>query len=187
MSSNISWLAVILLLAIGPSSSIRLPDSTYPLHYDLKLSIDVESSSYSGSVIIQLNVTSANTRLIALNYHEIEVENVFIYRASDITNRNLLNGSRTIANSQIIEFLTAEDLIQFEEYVLELDFSGAIRSDLKGLYMSSYFINGTRRFVSLLLSTPPVVNSSFVSETWPQHSLLPITREWCFPATMSRT
>lgn len=189
MSSDISWLALIFLLAIGQSSSIRLPDSTYPLLYDLKLSIDVESSTYSGSVLIYVNVTSANSRSIALNYHEIEVENVFIYLASDTTNRNLLNGTRPNPNQQIIEFQTAEDLVQFEGYVLRMDFRGAIRSDLKGLYMSSYFINGIRRFASSLVkySLQLLINPNFLSDNWPQRSSLHTTLEWCFPATMSRT
>lgn len=128
------------------SASIRLPTTTYPINYKLSLNIDVDAASYSGSVAIRLNVTNENVNLIALNYHEqVAVSDVLIYLASDGTQSNLLSRINPQATTQIIEFTTNSTLVPYSEYVLRMAFEGAIRSDLKGLYMSSYWINGTRR------------------------------------------
>lgn len=127
-------------------ASIRLLATTRPLHYDLRLNINVDEAKFSGNVAIRLNVTSENVNLIALNYHELQVSDVLIYAASDNTQGNLLNRINPIPASQIIEFSTNSSLVQFSEYVLQMKFDGAIRSDLKGLYMSSYWINGTKRW-----------------------------------------
>lgn len=137
-------LCVVLLLLLGSCSSVRLPETTRPSHYDLRLNIDVVSGTFSGSVTIQVNPTRANSSLIALNYHDIQVQNVSIYPSSDHT-KNLLSSTRTIPTTQIVEFSTSEVLNQHTEYVVRADFSSVIRSDLKGLYKSSYFVNGTRR------------------------------------------
>lgn len=141
------WLVVLSIIHILPSSvtSIRLPDTTYPLDYSLQLDINVEDASYSGSVAIRLNVTSENVNLIALNYNDIEVRNVLIYKAGDTTT-NLFARTNLRSSQQIIEFFTSENLIKFEEYSLILEFSGAIRRDLKGLYLSTYYTEQGPRY-----------------------------------------
>lgn len=141
------WLVVLSIIHILPSSvtSIRLPDTTYPLDYSLQLDINVEDASYSGSVAIRLNVTSENVNLIALNYNDIEVRNVLIYKAGDTTT-NLFARTNLRSSQQIIEFFTSENLIKFEEYSLKLEFSGAIRRDLKGLYLSTYYTEQGPRY-----------------------------------------
>lgn len=127
-------------------ASIRLPTTSIPLHYDLQLQIDVEEARYSGAAAIRLKVTSENVNLIALNYHpEVEVGEVLIYLASDNTQSNLLDRINPSPTTQIIQFLTNSTLVPSSEYVISMDFEGAIRNDLKGLYMSSYLINGERR------------------------------------------
>lgn len=142
----ISALIGVIFCASLVVASIRLPATTRPLHYDLRLNINVDEAKFSGSVAIRLNVTSENVNLIALNYHELQVSDVLIYGASDNTQGNLLNRINPIPASQIMEFSTNSSLVQFSEYVLQMKFDGAIRSDLKGLYMSSYWINGTKRW-----------------------------------------
>lgn len=132
---------IIFIAVISSVASIRLPSDSYPIHYDLNLEINVDQASYIGNVAIRINVTSANVNLIALNYHDIQVDNVIISKTSG---ENLLDRINTRVSSQIIEFYTTESLA-VGEHLIQMDFRGAIRSDLKGLYMSSYWINGTKR------------------------------------------
>lgn len=159
------YLITTLLLLIGVIyntplvvASIRLPATTHPIHYDLHLNINVDQGQYSGSVAIRLNVTSANVNLIALNYHELQVSDVLIYRNDNTTQLNLLSRINFSPTSQIIEFSTNTSLVQSSEYVLRMNFNGTIRNDLKGLYSSSYWINGTRRWDLLVYYHPLITH-----------------------------
>lgn len=134
----------ILLVVIASILSFRLPDTSHPISYSLSLTIDVDSASYFGNVAIRINVTTPNTNLIALNYHDIQVDNVIITKTDENTQLNLLDRANPRPSLQIIEFYTRESLA-VGQYDIQMDFQGAIRSDLKGLYMSSYWINGTKR------------------------------------------
>lgn len=160
-----AFLITTLLLLIGVINhaplvvaSIRLPATTHPIHYDLHLNVDVDQGHYSGSVAIRLNVTSANVNLIALNYHELEVSDVLIYRNDNTTQLNVLSRINYSPAFQIIEFSTNTTLVQSSEYVLRMNFNGAIRNDLKGLYTSSYWINGTRRWDLLVYHHPLITH-----------------------------
>lgn len=126
-------------------ANIRLPATSYPLNYNLKLDINVDDSIYSGSVAIRVKVTGENVNSLSLNYHEVGVSEVQIYSASDTTKVNLHNQTNAQPTNQIIVFTTTDPLVLNAEYIIALNFNGAIRTDLKGLYRSSYWINGLRR------------------------------------------
>lgn len=163
MAKHLKFSALIatVILATLTSASIRLPPTSHPLHYDLQLTINVDEAKFYGNVTIKLLVTSDNVSLIALNCHEVQVSDGLIYLASDNTQTNLLNRINPRPSSQIIEILTDSPLDQNTEYVLRLSFEGAIRSDLKGLYMSSYWTNGTKRWVISRFLSAQVACDSF--------------------------
>lgn len=121
----------------------RLPTNVRPSKYSLDILIDVDNDIFAGTVIINLDVTTA-TASIHLNYQDIEVN----WSDAKLT---LVGSTETFTVTsgvdrpveQIYELHFNRNLA-VGAYTLELIFSGAIQSDLTGLYKSSYtFTNGS--------------------------------------------
>lgn len=120
----------------------RLPTNVNPSKYLLNILVDVDNESFNGNVIINLEVISS-TPSIHLNYKDIYVDwsnarlqldnSTEIFSVIDQVNRPI---------EQIYE-LHFDRRLEVGTYTLELEFVGAIRHDLTGLYKSSYtFTNG---------------------------------------------
>lgn len=130
---------------VDPFQNYRLPTNVIPSRYSLWLLIDLAEVSFSGNVTIAVRVAEP-TFLISLNYKEINVDwSEVILRSSD--------GSRLFTfQSQELRPLDEIAVIRFTEqlpvgdYLISLSFAAPMRSDLRGLYQSSYrYIDGTTR------------------------------------------
>lgn len=125
---------------------LRLPRSVLPTEYNLKLSLDPNNSTFTGSVHIKLRVQETTKKVVVhvadLNVSEEHVQIVGphgdLITVSDVS-------SDVIYETYILH--TQQELVQGEVYDLIFgDFEGSIRSDARALYKSSYkTANGTVR------------------------------------------
>lgn len=119
------------------SKDYRLPGNSRPLHYDLWLRIDIDQMRYNGSVQIQIELLE-DTSSITLNYKDIEidVDNVILVVSSGQMFRPIR--STTDDDTEMITFSFDYRMIRGGTYEIAMDFHSSIRTDLKGLYRSSY-------------------------------------------------
>jgi aminopeptidase N len=122
----------------------RLPENVIPVHYDLSIRAMTGSKfdgnrAYSGNVKIHIKIVS-NTNSIILHNRNLNVTMVYltgIGGGSPIT---------TTQSSGSYDFFTIDTgstvLSQGQEFLLELTFSGNMRTDMGGFYRSSYRVQG---------------------------------------------
>ena len=148
------------LLAVTPSvvqargivsgrafDSYRLPNTTVPTHYTLRLDTDIhrEIFDYTGNVQIRINVLEATDQIVLHSSR------------SEITHVQLRNGVGLNVPVKNFEFDEDKEFLVVNvgttlqpntgTYTLEIDFTNSIaRNDQAGFYRSSYDDeNGVRR------------------------------------------
>jgi aminopeptidase N len=116
-----------------------LPNDTRPIRYDIELKtwVDQGEFEFTGNVRIHLRVEEAHTNTITIHSYQQMILRVELRR---------LDG-RVVPTfphqyDSIFEFLTMQIrsgfLLQHEEFILEIDYTGVLRTDEAGFYRSSY-------------------------------------------------
>lgn len=121
-------------------NNFRLPNNTRPVHYDVSLSTDIHRGDFefSGRVRITIEVLQA-TREIALHYRQIAIENVDLFSASEPSIPLEANIEHSLIEE--LEFLvipTAIELSENERFIVEIAYSGVLRTDNQGFFRSFY-------------------------------------------------
>lgn len=131
---NLILLLSIIFTSLCSCAEYRLPTNVSPESYDLWIKINLNTFKFDGTVTIAFNVLT-ETKTIAINAKDITVA------WSDVT----LSQTTTVKpigssynDTEEIATLVFADVISQGKYNLELKFNGDIRTDLKGLYKSSY-------------------------------------------------
>jgi puromycin-sensitive aminopeptidase len=108
----------------------RLPRYAAPTHYDIRLELDLETFTFVGSVGIDLEIAEA-TEALVLNAAEVEIKSATLSGGVDITE---------IVYDDEMERATLAlgSRVDPGHYRLELEYSGAINDQLRGLYRSVY-------------------------------------------------
>src|SRR5918996_1565630 len=108
----------------------RLPRNVEPSHYDIRLELDLETFTFVGSVGIEIEVMESTGSLV-LNAAEVEIKSAALSNGVDITE---------IAYDDEMERATLNLSSDLEPggYRLELEHSGLINDQLRGLYRSVY-------------------------------------------------
>jgi puromycin-sensitive aminopeptidase len=108
----------------------RLPRHTFPTHYDIRLELDLETFTFAGSAGVDIEVESA-TDSIVLNTAEIEIKSATLSNGAEITE---------IAYDDELEraVLSLGQSLAPGAYRLEMEHSGTINDQLRGLYRSIY-------------------------------------------------
>ncbi|MEX2252454.1 MAG: M1 family metallopeptidase [Acidimicrobiia bacterium] len=111
----------------------RLPRQVIPSHYDLRLEPDLESFTFKGSVSITLGAVET-VDVIVLNCAELDIESA-----------HLVSGEATIEVGEIVydeefEFarLTLASPATPGTYQLDIEYTGIVNDQLRGLYRSSF-------------------------------------------------
>jgi aminopeptidase N len=116
-----------------PENEFRLPRHVLPVHYDLHLEPDLASWTFEGSVSITIGVLETTHELV-LNAAEIDIHDAVLHAetgavpVADI-GYDLEAGRAT---------LTLADAVPAGTYRLDIDYSGLINDQLRGLYRSVY-------------------------------------------------
>jgi puromycin-sensitive aminopeptidase len=113
-----------------PDNPFRLPRHAAPTHYDIRLELDLETFTFQGTVGIDLDVTEA-TDTLTLNAAEVEIKSAAVSNGVEITE---------IAYDDDMERATLSlgTILQPGSYHLDLEHSGIINDQLRGLYRSVY-------------------------------------------------
>lgn len=108
----------------------RLPRHTLPDHYDIRLVLDLDTFTFTGSVGIDLEVTEATQNLV-LNAAEVEI------KSAELSNGV---GIEEIVHDHEQEraTLALASVLEPGAYRLELEHSGIINDQLRGLYRAFY-------------------------------------------------
>lgn len=123
------------------SINYRLPNHTHPEAYDISINtrIDLSQFEFSGYVKIDV-VCDIRTQMIVLHSRLLNVSEVKLSRLEDSTYVNVNIADFSYVND--LEFLTIKtnniDLNPREKLLLEIAYSGTLRTTPFGFYRSSY-------------------------------------------------
>jgi len=121
----------------------RLPNSTEPIDYTLKIQTIIEPKSnqfkFTGNVTINIRVKTTTKELI-LNAVDLEIKQIEISDTNLPTGTNIgsLSYSLSVKNEQLIIQLDQPGLIADRFYNVKITYSGQLRRDMTGFYLSSY-------------------------------------------------
>jgi puromycin-sensitive aminopeptidase len=112
-------------------SSFRLPRSILPSHYDIELDLDMEGFTFQGKVGIDLDVIEA-VGTVELNTADIDIKEAFL------TGGGRSHGIAGISYDEKLEraTITLEDTLEAGPCRLDIEYSGTINDQLRGLYRS---------------------------------------------------
>lgn len=119
---------------------LRLPKSIVPLHYDLTLQTFFEPDfKFNGKVVIQI-VARSSTSEITLHSKDLTIHD------SDITVTSVnssfpdpvVAGSVFDLDRQFLKVRLQENLQNEQHVLLTIPFTGKLREDMKGFYLSEY-------------------------------------------------
>lgn len=163
-STSYVYIALVIVglvsLAHGQNvGTYRLSGHTRPRHYDLAMRIDVEEQTFSGRASIEIEVMQV-TDTVDLHYKDMNVT-VEKLLAVDGTEVIAAAAASYSEETEIVKLQYAA-LTVGQKYNLILDFSGAIRTDLKGLYISTYFDEtGLKRHIATTFMAPNYARMAF--------------------------
>lgn len=136
--------------AVDQFQNYRLPTNVIPSRYSLWVLIDLAEVSFSGNVTIAVRVTEP-TFLISLNYKDITVDWNGVSLRTSNENRAFTLQSMELRHLDEIADLRFTEQLPVGEYLISLSFGAMMRTDMRGLYTSSYrYSDGTTRSVSPL-------------------------------------
>lgn len=132
-----------------PFRNYRLPSTIVPSRYSLWLLIDLDQVLFNGSVTITMDI-SEPTRDVTLNNKDIQVDWL---SANMLDSTNQIYAVSTFTRYDDYEFtvLRFVETLPVGEYRITISFSGNIRSDLRGLYRSSYIRDGKTMYIMMQL------------------------------------
>lgn len=132
-------------------TTYRLPNATVPNSYDVTLRTWVHEGNFqfNGSVSIDISIEEP-TNTITLHHRYLTVGDVRLWFGA--TSIPILSYSYN-ATFEFFTVTVQETLELGESYVLDVDYSGTLRTDEGGFYRSSYVADdGSRRYACLLLN-----------------------------------
>jgi aminopeptidase N len=152
--TNVYWMMITLLIKLicligvvrGAIDEYRLVTNTQPSSYDLWLNVDLPELEINGEVTVNIFVSQRS------NFVELNCVNLTIDESSVKLEQNggALQLTRLLVNETTekcrLEF--NRDLEELLSATLTMKFTGAIRTDLKGLYSTSYYVGTERRFLA---------------------------------------
>ncbi len=111
----------------------RLPRQALPIHYELQLSPDLETLTFEGKVAIELGVVEAVDQL-TLNAAELELKRASLAGAEGETGITEISVDEEYGRATLVLDATIEP----GNYRLEIEYTGMINDQLRGLYRSVY-------------------------------------------------
>ncbi len=128
----------------NPQSSYRLAKTVVPRRYEITITPDIASGSFSGTEQIEFTVLEPVTELV-LNAAELEISNARIHeRGVHIAPSQIdMDAEWERVHIHLNEPLDAGSL------TLELDFSGSLDQKLRGFYKSVYHRDGVAHAVAV--------------------------------------
>ena len=119
--------------------SLRLPKTSMPINYEINIRTNAHYGvrSFSGAVKILVEITK-DTNVITLHNRELSVQSVKVTDNSGSGVALDLSTSYNVAKDFMNIEVTTRELLEGEKLLVEIAFSGQMRLDMTGFYMSSY-------------------------------------------------
>lgn len=116
--------------------SLRLPNNTIPIHYDIHLSTKVHTidRAYEGQVKITIKCEQS-TRNVVLHSHELKILTVQLRSSSSSVD---VIAFETIERTEFLNITLGSALEVGEDYTLFITFTGEHSSSKLGWYRGSY-------------------------------------------------
>jgi len=111
----------------------RLDRRAVPTNYDLRIAPDAEAGVFSGSVRVDLEVTTPTSSLVC-NAADLSIDEAWLTTADGA---RLPLGITLHPDTERVEF-TPADTLHPGEHVLEVAFAGTLDGRLRGVYRSTY-------------------------------------------------
>ena len=122
--------------------SVRLVPHIYPTRYILTLKPDLQTCTYSGSEIIHVTIDKP-TKEITLHSKDIHIESAYILlRNTSIPPQKISYNEK----SETVTFTFTRAI--HGKSKISLVFTGIISQGLRGLYRSTYVLNGTTKYIA---------------------------------------
>lgn len=125
-------------------TDVRLTDDVIPEHYDLELRPDFYSGNMAdfrsyGHVSIRVHCQRATSR-IRLHVNALNISIATVTDAADGMEKPLKQDGGVSEDKlrQFLELRLSEPLEAGHKYLINLTFSGPLKDDLDGMYVSSY-------------------------------------------------
>lgn len=128
-------------------SVTRLFDQFQPSHYDLALSLDEKNLTYAGSVTIRGHKVGRPSQRITLHTKGYKVTSALITKHDKKGDQSVEVERINIQKSFDELRLHAVDMIYPGDYTITLEFEGAIRPGLAGLYPCYFKHDGTEHML----------------------------------------
>lgn len=146
----------------------RLPNNTKPETYDITLvtNIDKNNFNFSGKVDINIFVLEASSE-ITLHARQLTIESVKLFVHANKNEIKLY----PFTYNETTEFLTIPTQTQLQKginYILTVEYTGELRSDLFGFYRSFYIDSqgGTKQVELCLIFDSVCINSHKVNNIY---------------------
>lgn len=116
-----------------PWTAMRLPQTIFPVHYDLSIHPNLTSLDFSGVVHIQLDVRK-DTKTIVLHAKQMQVSNAFLLSPEGVKSLEMLEYPRF----HQLALISDTTLTKGRKYELHLEFAANLSNSYHGFYKSSY-------------------------------------------------
>ncbi len=108
----------------------RLPRHVLPSHYDIRLDLDIDNFTFTGSVGIDIGVNESVSELI-LNSAEVEIHVAALVDGPEVT-------AISYDEAKEMATLSLSEALAPGSYRIEIEHSGIINDQLRGLYRAFY-------------------------------------------------
>lgn len=132
---------------LADEDSLRLPQSSFPLSYDIALSTNVHENgqrAFTGAVKIEIEIKET-TDSITLHNRQLVIN----FPSVKLTNSVGTELQIAVTEETAKEFIHIESVGQpltpGATYTLEISYSGLLQTGTSGFYRSSYTVNGVTR------------------------------------------
>ncbi|KAJ3187595.1 hypothetical protein HK101_009312 [Irineochytrium annulatum] len=142
-------------------TQIRLPSHVVPIDYGVEIDTDIERFSFSGDVLISLNLTGP-TKVIVVHAADLTTKNPVMW-FDHINGTSVKPSSVRVDDKLEFVVLTFDrPLKASSQWLLTMDFSGNLTDSLRGYYRSSYLSdNGSKKYIATTQFQPGDARRAF--------------------------
>jgi aminopeptidase N len=125
------------LKLISSDDSLRLPETSIPLHYDLLMSTEIHlgARNFNGNVKIDIEIKE-ETETITLHSRGLSIISLKLFDDEKIQIESIY--SLNVEKEFLIILSTSRTFKTGEKFKIEIEFSGLMQLGTEGFYMSSY-------------------------------------------------
>ncbi|XP_034249153.1 uncharacterized protein LOC117650017 [Thrips palmi] len=130
-----------------------LPADLWPDNYNLAVDVtlaDVDTSSFTGTVAITLSVVAATNKIVLHSHESLTVSNARVVQANNNVPVAVVGTPDFEAKRQFLTINLQDQLQVGTKYIVSLAFTGPLKKDLAGLYLSTYMAsNGVTSYMAV--------------------------------------